>query len=333
MEQERTSSFLVVIVNLNPFVEANGAGKVEKILDALMVFVRAFLLTDTNNQVALIANDCGRAFFLYCPKPKNGGKTLVQQPTFAEVKQDLVQNLKTHHSSITRNLQDDGTERTTLGSLSSALSMALCLINRFSILPVEHIVAKPETNMLFATSASEAGSGAGTTTDQSQKPKQKRVFDESRILVIQTEEDISSQYTAVMNSIFAAQKLGTFIDSLVIGIESPFLQMSSFLTEGSYLAIDHNPNGSAVGVLEHMFLRFLADVRSRKLLCAITQDTVDFQGQCFCCLKRQSIGFTCNVCLSVFCPATASNLKICPTCETPFSNLKSSSSSSSSSQI
>jgi transcription initiation factor TFIIH subunit 3 len=95
-----------------------------------------------------------------------------------------------------------GTDTTTTSknagsSFASALSTALCIINR-------QVRFHPEL--------------------------------QSRIMVTKIAKDYSPSYNSIMNSIFSADKLNVPVDSIVLSPkDSLFLQQASFLTKGVYL--------------------------------------------------------------------------------------------------
>ncbi|CAH8472748.1 unnamed protein product [Schistosoma turkestanicum] len=154
----------------------------------------------------------------------------------------------------------------------------------------------------------------------------------SRILIIKVSDDNSSQYLALMNSVFTAQKLHVPIDTCVLPLpqqsdnlsskrvlnslgHSSLLQQAADLTGGIYLQI---PRVS--GLLQYLLSVFLPSSKLRtSLLLPDSRSSglsfgVDFRAACFCHKRLIDIGYVCSICLSVFCEFNP----ICPTCNTPF---------------
>lgn len=154
----------------------------------------------------------------------------------------------------------------------------------------------------------------------------------SRILIIKASDDNSSQYLALMNSVFTAQKLHVPIDTCVLSLpqqsdnlsgrcgpsslgHSSLLQQAADLTGGIYLQV---PRVS--GLLQYLLSVFLPSSKMRtSLLLPDSRSSglsfgVDFRAACFCHKRLIDIGYVCSVCLSVFCEFNP----ICPTCNTPF---------------
>lgn len=154
----------------------------------------------------------------------------------------------------------------------------------------------------------------------------------SRILIIKASDDNPSQYLALMNSVFTAQKLHVPIDTCVLSLpqqsdnlsgrcgpsslgHSSLLQQAADLTGGIYLQV---PRVS--GLLQYLLSVFLPSSKMRtSLLLPDSRSSglsfgVDFRAACFCHKRLIDIGYVCSVCLSVFCEFNP----ICPTCNTPF---------------
>eukprot|EP01105_Mastigella_eilhardi_P001396 TRINITY_DN1168_c0_g1_i3.p1 TRINITY_DN1168_c0_g1~~TRINITY_DN1168_c0_g1_i3.p1 ORF type:complete len:163 (-),score=40.72 TRINITY_DN1168_c0_g1_i3:18-506(-) len=129
-----------------------------------------------------------------------------------------------------------------------------------------------------------------------------------RILCCIASPDVSAQYIAVMNCIFAAQKNGIPVDSCMIGKDSGFLQQASHLTGGIYLKPD------IAGLLQYLQTTFLVDQHTRALMKLPLLSSVDYRASCFCHKKKIDSGFVCSVCLSIYCRFSP----VCNTCGTKF---------------
>jgi transcription initiation factor TFIIH subunit 3 len=142
----------------------------------------------------------------------------------------------------------------------------------------------------------------------------------SRILTVSASPaDLSGQYVALMNGVFAAQRLGVPIDMLRVGPRTAFLQQASDATGGVFLEYDPlaqavenghvsengdksttrlTANEAAAGLLQTLMMAYLSDVTARKYLVPAGSAEVDFRAACFCHGKVVSLGGVCSVCLS-----------------------------------
>jgi len=139
---------------------------------------------------------------------------------------------------------------------------------------------------------------------------------ESRILILQVSPDEPAQHIAMMNCVFTAQRMGTTIDSCVVGqADSIFLQQASHLTDGIYYKPAAPPSSSKDPVLLQYLLNvFLPGKSTRKHLTLPQQDSVDLRATCFITHEMIDEGHVCSVCLSVFQEVQPS----CRTCGTRF---------------
>lgn len=110
--------------------------------------------------------------------------------------------------------------------LVPALSQALCLTHRLG-------ASDPTGTGAGAGkvgAAAASGAGGSATVPGAFRP---------RILVLSVTGDTSSQYVAMMNCVFAAQKSGVPISMLKLhGPDSVFMQQAAYLTGGIYLRVD-----------------------------------------------------------------------------------------------
>ncbi|KJE91230.1 general transcription factor IIH [Capsaspora owczarzaki ATCC 30864] len=132
----------------------------------------------------------------------------------------------------------------------------------------------------------------------------------SRILVVHAAEDVPAHYVQLMNTIFAAQKLGVIIDALILTPDdSGFLQQAVDLTKGAYIKLQSNDD-----LVQTLMMFGLADRAARELLILPQPTVVDYRSACFCHRRIVDVGFVCSVCLSIFCDQRG----LCPTCGTRF---------------
>jgi len=139
----------------------------------------------------------------------------------------------------------------------------------------------------------------------------------SRVLMLSACSDQSSQYVAMMNGIFAAQKLRVPIDACVLSErDSLFLQQAAHLSKGVYARVPlaQQPSG---GLLQFLLFIFLSDATSRAHLVLPTQTQVDLRATCFCHQQVVELAVICPVCLSIFCKSQPK----CAVCNTRFALL------------
>ncbi|KAK2573927.1 General transcription factor IIH subunit 3 [Acropora cervicornis] len=115
----------------------------------------------------------------------------------------------------------------------------------------------------------------------------------SRILVLKAAPDVSTQYMAIMNCIFAAQKSNTVIDACVLNEHSGFLQQAADITGGLYLKVPRT-----LALLQYLLWVFLPEPDVREQLVLPSSLHIDYRAACFCHRQLVDIGFVCSVCLS-----------------------------------
>ncbi|KAK9841654.1 hypothetical protein WJX74_009570 [Apatococcus lobatus] len=158
-------------------------------------------------------------------------------------------------------------------AVSATLSRALCLLHKAR--------ATPATNKLLP-----------------------------RILCLHGSPDAASQYIAIMNCIFSAQRNNVVLDTCMLGSDnSAFLQQAAHLSGGIYLQ-----QGSPPVLLQTLLTIFASSIHMRTFLRSPEQAGVDFRASCFCHKNLIDLGFVCSVCLSIFCQHQLE----CPTCGTVY---------------
>jgi len=106
--------------------------------------------------------------------------------------------------------------------MSGALSLALSYIHRSTT------DLSPTTGATTTASAPRAGDVGSAGPSMT-----------ARILVVSVSGDLANQYVAVMNNIFAAQRLRVPIDICKIAGDTVFLQQASDSTGGIYMQLQH----------------------------------------------------------------------------------------------
>ncbi|MCO5566203.1 hypothetical protein L7F22_019879 [Adiantum nelumboides] len=177
-------------------------------------------------------------------------------------------------------LQDgkEEVERAPSHGIVSSLAQCLCHINRIGQLT--SAASGIEDDPKSSSAGAKANAGRGY---------------KSRILVISASPDSSSQYVAMMNCIFGAQKKNVTVDVCKIlgGQDSVFLQQATHLTKGTYYRLD-----LVEGLLQTLMTTFLASPAIRDQMRLPSNDDVDFRAACFCHGRVVDVGYVCSVCLS-----------------------------------
>jgi transcription initiation factor TFIIH subunit 3 len=199
-------------------------------------------------------------------------------------------------------------------AIASALSLALCIINRFMVASHAGVSALSDPSTTYQRREDEGvlalmngGASGGSTQEQ---PKKGLLT--SRALIIQSSPDRTSDYNALMNCAFAAHKQNVVIDGCFIpsdrkedAASSPFLeqivhQTSGIGGTGIYLSVPKGP-AQVNGALSEVLLSvFLPPTHLRKEMNLPKLTKVDFRARCFETGECIDIGRVCNQCLSIF---------------------------------
>jgi transcription initiation factor TFIIH subunit 3 len=129
-----------------------------------------------------------------------------------------------------------------------------------------------------------------------------------RVLIIQASPDRTSDYNALMNCAFAANKSEIVIDGCFVpsgtkddrATSSPYLQQLVDRTGGVYLSV---PSGAAQvgGALSEVLVSvFLPPPSVRGGLNLPRLHNVDFRARCFETGESVDVAQICNQCLSIF---------------------------------
>jgi transcription initiation factor TFIIH subunit 3 len=255
------------------------------------------------NQVTVIASHIDRAAWLY-PTPSSPDSGQIGQANgdneshvngpkvdkdnqgkyrpFWEVEQQLKHNLQALVESTTSSSLETTDSST---QIAGALTSALTYINKATIMSSP---SGDSSDPSFQLPGQTQADGTTTTTD---------ISIVSRVLIISVSGDLSSQYIAVMNSIFAAQRRHIPIDVLKLAGDVGFLQQACDATGGVYLELGRESMKGA-GLLQYLMMAYLPDVTARRALVSPGSHEVDFRAACFCHRKVVDLGFVCSVCLS-----------------------------------
>jgi transcription initiation factor TFIIH subunit 3 len=209
---ENDISLLVLVLDMNPKAWAQRSSTKQTktnntfqetitftmFLDHVLIFLKAYLMLQKYNALAVIATHPKRTTFLYPPSSRLslcGSPQTVAQLQVAIDFDDLKVHMTQQVKEIMQQTDEDDFHKES--SLAAALSFGLCYINRI-------LIERPQL-----------------------KP---------RMFVLNISPDIPSHYVFVMNAISAAQKLNVPIDSCVLNQDgSSFLQQAAHLTNGIYI--------------------------------------------------------------------------------------------------
>ncbi|KAJ2655904.1 RNA polymerase II transcription factor B subunit 4 [Coemansia sp. RSA 1200] len=276
---ETDPSLLAVVVDVNARAWSSSPLALEDALQQIIIFLNAYLALKQENRLVVLAVTKGECRCLY-PVDRMRAASLPNIQVYEQFRMadasllSGVQSMLDGAESEVVDINRGVEEKQSL--ISRALSMALCHIHK----------------------ASEAS-------------KTYKVW--SRILVLSAADDSPREYIALMNSIFAAQKLNVLIDICkVFGQDSVFLQQAADITGGNYLKVSTTNKDS---LLQTLMFSCLADHFTRDILYLPNNELIDFRTTCFCHRKVVDIGFVCSVCLSIFCKMAP----VCSTCHTKFS--------------
>jgi len=194
-------------------------------------------------------------------------------------------------------------------AIASALSLALCSINRFMVASHAGVSALANTSLLQRNDDEGilALMGGVSSASKQAQNAQKGILS-PRALIIQASPDRTSDYNALMNCAFAANKSSVVIDGCFIpsGLTkndakaSPYLQQLVDQTNGVYLSV---PSGAAQvgGALSEVLMSvFLPPPSVRGEMNLPKLHNVDFRARCFETGESIDVAQICNQCLSIF---------------------------------
>lgn len=283
---------MIVVIDCSPSLALIQNDEIyHKWLDSLITFCNAHIMLDEKNQLTIIASYPGENRVIYPMNngnPTNNTSEIIkvvsddgQLDRFAHIAKIVKAGIESLIKSNQKNIQACLTKGlpTRECLLSGALGLALCRVNS----------AKPKlpARIIFLSCS-------------------------------MTSTSFSTQYMNLMNSFFAAQKMGVKIDACVYMMTSKkdeslsnhtILQQGCDLTNGLFLRIhDVGP------LLEYLLWVFLPGANIRDNLLLPEKRKTTHRAACFCHRNIIEIGYVCSVCLSIFCRFSP----ICSTCQTHF---------------
>ena len=134
----------------------------------------------------------------------------------------------------------------------------------------------------------------------------------ARILVVTPSDGNDANYIAIMNAIFAAQKMRLPIDVAKLGLhDSAYLQQACDTTNGIYLHIEQPQ-----GLIQVLCTAYFVEPSIRALVILPTNASVNYRASCFITGKSVDMGYVCSVCLCIMSLVPAAEK--CPTCGLQF---------------
>ncbi|TGZ83864.1 Tfb4-domain-containing protein [Ascodesmis nigricans] len=297
-------SLLVVILDTNPFAwsRLSDSLPLQTALSHVLLFINAHLAFSHANRVAVIASHTNSATFLYPTPPSPASpenpdgidatedlgdpyRDANKYRPFSQVETAVHKNLQRLLSSTTPDslafltAHNGGGETMMAGALSLALTYISKTCSASSLMSDPVSGPAPGASLDPTNPSAGTGVGGGDMT--------------GRIMVISVSGDLASQYVAVMNSIFAAQRARVPIDIAKISGDTVFLQQASDSTGGVYMQLERPQ-----ALLQYLLSCFMPDPATRRHLIPPNQVNVDFRAACFCHKRVVDIGFVCSICLS-----------------------------------
>ena len=322
-----------------------GPGNMSEMLAAVQAFVAAY--TSMERQAALIIIGVADQETAVLYPRKDALQAWLDHPeSFSPAVIDIPSNLLSGVSELTARAaqkastklqaQEQSPSHSTepadqssrQGAMASAVSRALCLINRImvatqasggiSALHATHYLQRSEDDSIVAMmgSSNKGGNSAKKTSSSAGSVWSPRIF------CVQASEDRGRDYNAMMNNAFCASQQNIVIDGCFVTAgadpnhspSSAFLEQVCDLTGGLYLA---PPCPAQVGSMltEVLLSVFLPRVDCRPAMQLPGIDSVDFRARCFETAEMIDLGHVCNQCLSIFAQNPIKNGTHCPTCQ------------------
>lgn len=293
-------SLLSIVLDLNPesWYAIRDKIALPDLTKSLLVFLNAHLSLHGNNQVAFIVSlPLGSRILHPAVKPRNE-PPLVNPGMYRHfrlVDDTVLSELNRELEAIAQDAERCQKKRTL--ALAGALSLALTYQNRML-----HLDLSISTTTASAISA---------TTALGQSAQASQTAMGARVLVISANDTHDVNYIAIMNAIFAAQKMGVSIDVAKLGPgDSPYLQQAADTTNGVYLHIQQPQ-----GLVQILCTAFFIEPCLRNVVVLPTNTNVNYKASCFVTGKPVDIGYVCSVCLCIMSELPKEK---CPTCGSQF---------------
>lgn len=306
-------SLLTVIFELTPrsWFALRNQVTIQETVKTLLVFMNAHLSLNNRNQVAFILSlPLGSEILhpsvetLLDDQVTNDKPTLVNKGmyrNFRLVDEIVMQKLNKSLENLSQTLSE---KENKISTVAGALLRALTYTNR--LLHVDQSISTTTASAINSTAStmgSLGGSNASTNTLTSMH---------ARVLIVTPNDTYESNYIAIMNCIFAAQKMKVPLDVAKLGgNQAPYLQQAADATNGVYLHIKEPQ-----GLMQMLSTAYFLEPSLRSIVILPTNSNVNYKASCFISGKPVDIGFVCSVCLCIM--SKVPDLGSCPTCHSKF---------------
>lgn len=314
-------SLLNIILEITPrsWYALSKQISIQDITKSLLVFLNAHLSLNNSNQVAFILSLPFGSRFLHPNVDKaydeHVSKNVGHQPTlvnkgmyrhFRLVDETVLLELNIELNRIGEGSKNADPTRLATSTVAGALLMALTYTNR--LLRLDQSISTTTASAISSTT-SAAGQTAGSSGGQSSILATSMG---ARTLIITANDTYESNYIAIMNSIFAAQKMKVPLDVAKLGAnDSPYLQQAADATDGVYLHIKEPQ-----GLMQVLSTAYFIDPSLRSVIILPTNSNVNYKASCFITGNPVDIGYVCSVCLCIM--SIIPDSGSCPTCKSKF---------------
>lgn len=324
-------SLLTVILDLSSQGWYNIKDQItlQEVTKSLLVFLNAHLSLNNSNQVAFVASSPQGSKFLY-PNPSKDAKkknstseSFTKEPSPSLISKNMYRQFRLVDEAVLEELNEyideislsSSTQQSgkSLSTLAGALSMVLTYTNRMFNLD-QSISTTTASAISTTTNAAALGrSATNSTSSNSNNHKSTNLTSmKSRILIVTASDDTDVNYISVMNTIFAAQKMGLSIDVAKLGLQnSAYLQQACDTTNGIYLHIEHPQ-----GLIQVLCTAYFVEPSIRNLIILPTNANTNYRASCFITGKSVDMGYVCSVCLCIM--SIIPELEQCPVCGSNF---------------
>ncbi|KAK9480390.1 TFIIH subunit Tfb4/p34 [Lipomyces japonicus] len=314
---DEVPSLLVIVLDTSPVGWSRQSEiTLHEAVAALLIFINSHLALSPANEVAVVAAHANQAKFLYPPQPE---PKLESQKLQQQQQQESQSVYGLDDEQVSNGSESSMHDQNKPSSRSSSMYKQFRVVNEAVLEQLGKLIESTKADdiersgkVVDTTSISGALSIAlayinrltgGLAVDTAVM--------RARMFVFSVASELASQYVAIMNCIFAAQKMKIPIDVCKLGVDAVFLQQASDTTGGIYIHLNHPK-----GLIQYLTAAFMPDRTLRKHLILPTQSSVDFRAACFCHKRVVDIGYVCNICLSIFCQPPADGS--CAICDTVF---------------
>lgn len=315
-----TPDLLVVVVDANSALWGAVRPKLdfEEVVNALLIFVNAYLAIKPGNRIALIAATASGGKFLYPPPDLErlpGFRAIIEKPDITEYASPEILNGNNANANYSNIRRDSYTLFKKIDSqVFDCLKRSVLESTTIEKVDGSSVNKEIDVEMDIASTMSLALSYINRVTNEVEEGALN-----SRILCLSISPDAPIQYVKMMNFMFAAQRINTKLDictfSNLISKPSIFLSQGCYVTGGISKTVTETK-----GLLQYFLHVFLPEIEIRGILELPLNEEVDFRAACFCHKKVVDIGFVCTICLSIFCK----KLPSCPTCSTLYTEVETS---------